>query len=93
MASFTLGVGFVLLQTCAYCGYIDNVNHEELARRVVKETLDRDGDGKVDIEDLRRILEEVRGVVGFGFEGEDEMKAVAGGGGFGMGFLGGLRSG
>lgn len=101
VASLTFGVGFVLLQTLAYQGYID-VNHEELARKV-EGVLDRNGDGKVDGEDLRKVLEEVRGVVGFGIEesGEgggdngvkEQAKAVAGGGGFGLGFLGGLRSG
>jgi len=56
----------------------------------------------VDGEDLKGVVEELRRVVGFGIEGSeeggeggrnDQVKAIAGGGGFGMGFLGGLRSG
>ena len=95
VASLSLGVGFVILQTLAYQGYID-VNHDKLAKEVER-VLDRNGDGVVDGEDLRSVVEELRGVVGFGIEGnkegEGQIKAIAGGGGFGMGFLGGLRSG
>ena len=99
VASLSLGVGFVILQTLAYQGYID-VNHDKLATEVER-VLDRNGDGVVDGEDLRSVVEELRGVVGFGIaagegnnkDDDDEIKAIAGGGGFGMGFLGGLRSG
>ena len=93
----------------AYNGYID-VNHDKLGRQI-EEILDRNGDGKVDTEDLERVVEEVKRVVGFGLlddneedeDGKEEeggeggkkikAKAMAGGGGFGLGFLGGLRSG
>ena len=101
IASLTLGMGFVMLQTLAYHGYID-VNHEKVARQV-EEILDRNGDGVVDSEDIKSVVEELRKVVGFGIldddeedsekEGNGKIKAIAGGGGFGLGFLGGLRSG
>lgn len=99
VASLTFGVGFVLLQTLAYHGYID-VNHDKLAKEI-EGVLDRNGDGVVDGEDLKGVVDELRRVVGFGIEGSeegdggrnDQVKAIAGGGGFGMGFLGGLRSG
>ncbi|KAL7448157.1 hypothetical protein ACHAWC_000399, partial [Mediolabrus comicus] len=92
VASITFGVGFVMLQVMAYNGYI-NVNHERL-RKEVEGILDRNGDGKVDTEDLERVVEEVKKVVGFGLlDDSDNEEAVAGGGGFGLGFLGGLRSG
>jgi len=102
-ASLTFGVGFVILQTLAYQGYVD-VNHDKLAKQI-EGVLDRNGDGVVDGEDLRSVVDELRRVVGFGIEGgkeegededgrnDDQVKAIAGGGGFGMGFLGGLRSG
>jgi len=101
VASLTFGVGFVLLQTLAYHGYVD-VNHDKLAKEI-EGVLDRNGDGVVDGEDLKGV-NELRRVVGFGIEGNekggdnddgsnDQVKAIAGGGGFGMGFLGGLRSG
>ena len=103
--SLTFGVGFVILQTLAYQGYVD-VNHDKLAKQI-EGVLDRNGDGVVDGEDLRSVVDELRRVVGFGIEGgkeegedggedrrnDDQVKAIAGGGGFGMGFLGGLRSG
>ena len=89
------------MQTLAYYGYID-VNHEDLKKKV-EGALDRNGDGRVDVEDLKLVLDEVQSVVGFGLDDdgmeeegskeEEQVKAVAGGGGFGMGFLGGLRSG
>lgn len=101
-ASLTFGVGFVILQTLAYQGYVD-VNHDKLAKQI-EGVLDRNGDGVVDGEDLKSVVDELRRVVGFGIEAgkeeggedgrnDDQVKALAGGGGFGMGFLGGLRSG
>ncbi|KAL7447019.1 hypothetical protein ACHAXM_011551 [Skeletonema potamos] len=103
IASITFGIGFVILQTLAYHGYVD-VNHTKLARQV-EEILDRNGDGVVDGEDVKSVVEELKRVVGFGIlnetekegEGDDDdgikAKAIAGGGGFGLGFWGGLRSG
>ena len=73
VASLTFGVGFVILQVMAYNGYID-VNHDRL-RKQIEEVLDRNGDGKVDTEDLERVVEEVKRVVGFGLlddDGEEE---------------------
>jgi len=103
-ASLTFGVGFVILQTLAYQGYVD-VNHDKLAKQI-EGVLDRNGDGVVDGEDLKSVVDELRRVAGFGIEAgkegedggedgrnDDQVKAIAGGGGFGMGFLGGLRSG
>lgn len=83
-----------------------DVNHTKLARQV-EEILDRNGDGVVDGEDVKSVVEELKRVVGFGIlnetekegEGDDhdddgtKAKAIAGGGGFGLGFWGGLRSG
>ena len=54
----------------AYNGYID-VNHERL-RKEVEAILDRNGDGKVDTEDLERVVEEVKKVVGFGLLDDNE---------------------
>ncbi|KAL7537303.1 hypothetical protein ACHAXR_008348 [Thalassiosira sp. AJA248-18] len=87
VASVTLGMSFLALQTLAYHGYID-VHHEKLQKQV-EELLDRNHDGVVDGEDLKSVLHDVQKVAGFGLE--DNL--VASGGGFGMGFLGGLKSG
>mmetsp|Transcript_12382 Transcript_12382/g.26996 ORF Transcript_12382/g.26996 Transcript_12382/m.26996 type:complete len:270 (+) Transcript_12382:115-924(+) len=95
MASIGLGLSFVALQSLAYSGYIE-VNHEKLEKELYEKVLDRNKDGKVDSEDLRSILEDVKKIVAHGLlEGEsgENSKAIAGGGGFGLGFLGGLRSG
>lgn len=93
VASITLGITFLGLQTLAYHGYID-VHHEKLQKQV-EEVLDRNNDGVVDIEDLQSWVEEVRKVAGFGIEGngDNDKTLLASGGGFGMGFYGGLRSG
>ncbi|KAL7467911.1 hypothetical protein ACHAXS_008137 [Conticribra weissflogii] len=95
MASIGLGLSFVALQSLAYSGYIE-VNHEKLEKELYEKVLDRNKDGKVDSEDLRSILEDVKRVVGNGLledESGENAKAIAGGGGFGLGFIGGLRSG
>ena len=89
VASVTLGMSFLALQTLAYHGYID-VHHEKIQKQV-EELLDRNNDGVVDGEDLKSLVEEVKKVAGFGLE--DNKQLMASGGGFGMGFLGGLRSG
>eukprot|EP00577_Skeletonema_sp_RCC1716_P017590 CAMPEP_0113420868 /NCGR_PEP_ID=MMETSP0013_2-20120614/27571_1 /TAXON_ID=2843 ORGANISM="Skeletonema costatum, Strain 1716" /NCGR_SAMPLE_ID=MMETSP0013_2 /ASSEMBLY_ACC=CAM_ASM_000158 /LENGTH=275 /DNA_ID=CAMNT_0000308403 /DNA_START=188 /DNA_END=1011 /DNA_ORIENTATION=+ /assembly_acc=CAM_ASM_000158 len=87
-ASLTFGVGFVILQTLAYQGYVD-VNHDKLAKQI-EGVLDRNGDGVVDGEDLKSVVDELRRVVGFGIEGgkeegedgsgrnDDQVKALAG---------------
>lgn len=96
-ASITFGLGFLALQTLAYHGYID-VNHEKISKEVER-VLDRNQDGKVDQVDLRNIIEEIRKVAEFGLGGGEEedgsggSKLAVSGGGFGLGFYGGLRSG
>lgn len=98
VASITLGAGFLALQTLAYHGYID-VHHDKLQKDVGR-LLDKDHNGVVDAKDLKRVLGEVKKVAGFGIVNDDDddeddngnMSMVASGGGFGMGFLGGLRS-
>ncbi|KAL7524193.1 hypothetical protein ACHAWF_000853 [Thalassiosira exigua] len=89
IASVTLGASFLALQTLAYHGYVD-VHHEKLQKKV-EELLDRNNDGVVDGEDLMGALEEVKKVAGFGLG--DNKSLAASGGGFGLGFWGGLRSG
>lgn len=94
MASITLGATFLGLQTLAYHGYID-VHHDKL-RKQVEEALDRNNDGIVDGQDIKSILKDVQKVAGFGLSEEDEdgtKSLMASGGGFGLGFWGGLRSG
>jgi uncharacterized membrane protein (Fun14 family) len=88
VASLTLGITFLGLQSLAYAGYID-VHHDKLQKQV-EEMLDRNKDGVVDSDDLRSVIEEVRKVAGFGLE---DTNLVAKTGGFGLGFWGGLRSG
>jgi len=90
VASVTLGMSFLALQTLAYHGYID-VHHEKLQKEV-EELLDRNNDGVVDGDDLKMVLHEIKKVAGFGLE-DNNKNLLASGGGFGMGFLGGLRSG
>jgi len=90
VASVTLGMSFLALQTLAYHGYID-VHHEKLQKEV-EEMLDRNNDGVVDGEDLKMVLHEIKKVAGFGLE-DNNKNLLASGGGFGLGFLGGLRSG
>ena len=51
--------------------------------------LDRNHDGVVGAGDLKSVLEGVRSVAGFGLE-DDNAKLGASGGGFGLGFWGGL---
>ena len=89
VASITLGLSFLALQSLAYSGYID-VHHEKLQKQL-EEMLDRNKDGVVDGEDIRSVVEEVRKVAGFGLE--DNTNLMAKTGGFGLGFWGGLRSG
>mmetsp|Transcript_31222 Transcript_31222/g.66054 ORF Transcript_31222/g.66054 Transcript_31222/m.66054 type:complete len:260 (+) Transcript_31222:43-822(+) len=92
VAGVALGASFLALQTLAYAGYID-VHHEKLQEEV-EGLLDRNQDGVVDAEDLRRVLGDVKKVAGFGLEdGASDAKLMASGGGFGLGFWGGLRSG
>ena len=92
VASITLGASFLALQTLAYNGYID-VHHEKLQKQV-EGMLDRNNDGVVDSEDLKGMLDDVKKVAGFGLDDDStNEKLYASGGGFTMGFYGGLRSG
>ncbi|KAL7506277.1 hypothetical protein ACHAXN_003573 [Cyclotella atomus] len=90
IASVSLGMAFLGLQSLAYSGYID-VNHQKIAGEVEK-LLDRNQDGKVDVEDVKGVIEEVRKVAEYGL-GSGEGGLAVSGGGFGLGFYGGLRSG
>ena len=92
VASITLGASFLALQTLAYNGYID-VHHEKLQKEV-EGMLDRNNDGVVDSEDLKGMLDDVKKVAGFKLDDDSTNKKLyASGGGFTMGFYGGLRSG
>ena len=92
VASITLGASFLALQTLAYNGYID-VHHEKLQKQV-EGILDRNNDGVVDSEDLKGMLDDVKKVAGFKLDDDSTNKKLyASGGGFTMGFYGGLRSG
>ena len=91
IASITLGASFLALQTLAYNGYID-VHHEKLQKQV-EGMLDRNNDGVVDSEDLKGMLDDVKKVAGFKLDDSTNKKLYASGGGFTMGFYGGLRSG
>ncbi len=60
----------------------------------VEEILDRNGDGKVDTDDLEWVVEEVKRVVGFGLldDNDEESRKEEGGEGGGK-KINGLRSG
>lgn len=90
IASISLGMGFLAMQTLAYKGYID-VNHQKIAGEVEK-LLDRNNDGKVDVEDLKGVIEDMQKVAEHNL-GTGEGGLAVSGGGFGLGFYGGLRSG
>lgn len=80
------------MQALAYQGYID-VNHQKIAGEVEK-LLDRNKDGKVDAEDLKGVIDDVRKVAGYGLESSGkEGELLVSGSGFSLGFYGGLRSG
>eukprot|EP00956_Cyclotella_meneghiniana_P000047 scaffold108_cov23-Cyclotella_meneghiniana.AAC.3 len=93
IASVSLGFAFLGLQGLAYSGYID-VNHDKIAYEVEK-ILDRNKDGKVDVEDIKGVIDDVKSVAGYGLEngGKKEGELLVSGSGFGLGFYGGLRSG
>merc|ERR1711862_130699 len=91
LASVCFGLSFLSLQSLAHAGYID-VHHDKLQKQV-EDLLDRNRDGKVDSEDLKSILGEVQKMASYGVDEDNAGNMVASGGGFGMGFFGGLRSG
>jgi uncharacterized membrane protein (Fun14 family) len=81
-ASIVFGMGFMTLQALSYTGYV-TVNHGAI-KSDVESALDVNDDGIVDGEDMNAIKDKVMDVLTFN---------MAGGSGFGTGFLGGFRSG
>jgi uncharacterized membrane protein (Fun14 family) len=75
-------MGFVVMQTLQYSGYIQ-VDHGKL-RKDVESMFDLDQDGDVDEDDANMAYLKVLSVLQYN---------MPAGGGFGAGFLGGLRSG
>ncbi|KAL3793580.1 hypothetical protein ACHAW5_002860 [Stephanodiscus triporus] len=59
-----LGASFLVMQALSNCGYVE-VNHDRV-RETVEGLLDRNGDGKVDVGDLRSCVEQARRMAGFG---------------------------
>jgi hypothetical protein len=76
------GMGFVALQTLQYSGYIQ-VDHGKL-RKDVESMFDLDKDGQLDHDDAQVAYAKILSVLQYN---------MPAGGGFGAGFLGGLRSG
>lgn len=76
------GAGFAIMQTLQYSGYIE-VDHGKL-RKDVESMFDLDKDGDVDKDDANMAYAKVLSVLQYN---------MPAGGGFGAGFLGGLRSG
>eukprot|EP00545_Synedropsis_sp_CCMP1620_P010011 CAMPEP_0119013274 /NCGR_PEP_ID=MMETSP1176-20130426/8284_1 /TAXON_ID=265551 /ORGANISM="Synedropsis recta cf, Strain CCMP1620" /LENGTH=186 /DNA_ID=CAMNT_0006966355 /DNA_START=43 /DNA_END=603 /DNA_ORIENTATION=+ len=81
-AAVVFGMGFVVLQTLQYSGYIQ-VDHGKL-KKGVESLFDLDGDGDVDEKDANLAYTKVLSVLQYN---------MPAGGGFGAGFVGGLRSG
>mmetsp|Transcript_29214 Transcript_29214/g.43087 ORF Transcript_29214/g.43087 Transcript_29214/m.43087 type:complete len:187 (+) Transcript_29214:104-664(+) len=81
-AAVVLGMGFMTLQGLQHMGYIE-VNHGALKSQV-ENLMDLNKDGKVDEKDAQEALDRVQEVLTVG---------LPAGGGFGAGFIGGLRSG
>jgi uncharacterized membrane protein (Fun14 family) len=75
-------MGFVVLQSLQYSGYIQ-VDHGKF-RKDMERILDLDQDGKVDEMDIRIVYNKIRNILEYN---------LPAGGGFAAGFLGGLRSG
>lgn len=80
--SVVFGLGFITLQTLSYSGYIQ-VDHEKLKEKI-ENILDLNEDGKVDGDDVELAQKKIMKVLGYN---------MPAGGGFGAGFLGGIRSG
>jgi uncharacterized membrane protein (Fun14 family) len=78
----TAGLGFVTLQTLSYQGYIQ-VDHVKMKKQVL-DFFDFNEDGKIDGKDRSVATRKVMEVLQFN---------LPAGGGFGAGFIGGLRSG
>lgn len=77
-----LGLGFLVLQTLSYQGYV-TVDHNRL-KKEVEGYLDFNKDGKIDQADGEIATKKVMEVLQFN---------LPAGSGFGVGFIGGLRSG
>jgi len=82
MAAVVFGMGFVALQTLQYSGYIQ-VDHDKL-RKHVEGLFDLNNDGVVDQDDATQAYAKALAILEYN---------LPAGGGFGAGFLGGLRSG
>mmetsp|Transcript_18666 Transcript_18666/g.24492 ORF Transcript_18666/g.24492 Transcript_18666/m.24492 type:complete len:91 (+) Transcript_18666:318-590(+) len=81
-AAVVIGVGFMGLQTLSYSGYIQ-VDHATI-KKDVENFMDLNKDGKVDEEDGKEAMNKLMEVFEYN---------LPSGSGFGVGFLGGLRSG
>jgi len=79
--SVVFGLGFITLQTLSYSGYIQ-VDHEKL-KEGIENILDLNEDGIVDGKDAELAKNKIMKVLGYN---------MPAGGGFGAGFLGGIRS-
>jgi len=77
-----LGLGFMSLQTLQYYGYVQ-VDHTKFQQDFNK-ALDWNEDGKVDSEDAQLAYNKIQEVLQY---------SVPAGGGFGAGFIAGLRRG
>jgi len=82
VAAVVLGMGFVGMQALAYNGYIQ-VDHGKL-KKDVEGLMDLNDDGKIDAADRSIASEKLMEVLQYN---------MPSGGGFAVGFLGGLRSG
>lgn len=81
-AAVVVGMGFMAMQTLSYSGYI-KVDHAQM-KKDVENLMDLNKDGKVNKEDGQQALDKLMEVFQYN---------LPSGGGFGVGFLGGLRSG
>jgi len=62
-AAFGIGTGFIALQTLSYLGYV-KVDWRKVERDTTAK-LDRDGDGKVTVQDVKLVWKEVEDVLAF----------------------------
>ncbi|CAB9500298.1 FUN14 domain-containing protein 2 [Seminavis robusta] len=81
-AAVVFGLGFMSLQTLSYYGYIE-VDHAKLQKDFEK-TMDLNKDGKVDQADAQLAMDKIMSVLQY---------SLPAGGGFGGGFVAGVRSG
>lgn len=82
VGAVVFGLGFISIQSLSYAGYI-KVDHERIKNHV-ENIMDLNNDGKVDKEDADQAMGKVMEVLTYN---------LPGGSGFGVGFIGGLRSG